>query len=99
MFSLPYSSVAPSGESHFIFFIKCYLLLIIIIFGLVVVYLFVYFYSSSLSSSLSALSAITWRDLIEGRFKKTSEFRKALVTKFLGRSLIKGLAEFFPSIC
>ncbi|CAD5121145.1 DgyrCDS9680 [Dimorphilus gyrociliatus] len=38
---------------------------------------------STVSSSLSALSAVAWKDLLEWRFKHIPESRKALVTKFL----------------
>ena len=36
---------------------------------------------------MSACSAITWRDLIQNRFKNSSEQRKALITKLLGTRL------------
>lgn len=38
---------------------------------------------STVSSSLSALSAVTWKDLLEWRFKHIPESRKAMITKGL----------------
>ena len=39
---------------------------------------------STLSSSLNSLSAVTWKDMVEWKFKHIPESRKALATKILG---------------
>ena len=41
---------------------------------------------SSVSSSMNSLAAVTWKDICESRVKTTSEFRKALFTKCLGKT-------------
>ena len=44
-----------------------------------------YFFYSSMSSSMSSLSAVTWTDLLEPNMPKMSESRKTFITKLLGR--------------
>lgn len=40
---------------------------------------------SSVSSSMSALSAVAWKDFLEWKFYYIHESRKALITKILGK--------------
>ena len=39
-----------------------------------------------MSSTMNALSALTWKELLEVRFKQASNERKAFITKVLGDS-------------
>ena len=55
------------------------------------IFVFLTCLSSTISSCLSALSAVTWKDILESRLRHLTEGTKALITKSLG-------AATFPTL-